>query len=178
MRIIAGEFKGYSLKSIEGNSTRPTTDFIREMIYATLFDVEDRIVLDLYSGSGALAFEAISRGASHATLVDASDHSIKTILSNIERLKCKDRVLVQKMKSELFVKKTEKKYDLILMDPPYCKNCVNPILSMIFEHEILLPDSTIVVEHSYEEPIAEEFQQYVVKVKKRGKTNISFLEVE
>jgi 16S rRNA (guanine966-N2)-methyltransferase len=176
MRIIAGEYKGCSIKSLDGNSTRPTTDYFREVIFSTLFDVENLSVLDLYSGSGALALEAISRGASHATLVDGSESAVKTILSNVEKLKCRDKVLVQKIKSETFVKKTDRKFDLILIDPPYSKNCVNPILELIFENDLLNPDGTIVVEHSNIEPIEDRFKKYISKEKKRGITVISFLE--
>ncbi len=174
MRIIAGTYKGREIFSITGNTTRPTTSFNRELIFSTLYDVEDLSVLDLFAGSGALAFEAISRGATDACLVDMSEKAIKVILQNAQKLDCKDKIQVQKMKVELFLKKTERKFDLILADPPYSKNCVNPILTYIFERELLNDEGIIVMEHSIEEKIDSAFQPFISKQKRNGKTVVTF----
>jgi 16S rRNA (guanine(966)-N(2))-methyltransferase RsmD len=176
MRIIAGTYKGREIVSIAGNSTRPTTSFNRELIFSTLFDVEEMSVLDLFAGSGALAFEAISRGAKEACLVDMSEKAVKAILHNAQKLDCKDKIQLQKMKVELYLKKTERRFDLILVDPPYSKNCVNPILNLIFERNLLNDEGMIVMEHSIEEKINEEFKPFINKQKRNGKTVITFFE--
>lgn len=178
MRIIAGTYKGRSIQSISGNATRPTTSFNRELIFATLFDVENYDVLDLFAGSGALSFEAVSRGANFVTLVDASEKAIKAILSNADKLNCKNKIQIQKMKVDLYLRKTEKKFDLILMDPPYNKNCINPILEIIYQRDLLKEDGIVVVEHSFDEKIGNEFAEYILKSKKNSKTVITFLQKE
>ena len=89
MRIIAGQYKGREVVSTKGHTTRPTTSYNRELIFSTLFDVTGLSVLDLFSGSGAFAFEALSRGANDACLVDMSDKALSSILLNAERFGCK-----------------------------------------------------------------------------------------
>ncbi|HOQ80232.1 MAG TPA: 16S rRNA (guanine(966)-N(2))-methyltransferase RsmD [Candidatus Cloacimonadota bacterium] len=174
MRVIAGIYKGRELSTIKGDATRPTTSFNRELIFSTLYDVEDLSVLDLYAGSGALAFEALSRGANDACLVDMSDKALTVILQNANRLNCKDKIIVQKMKVELFLKKTERQFDLILADPPFNKNCVNAILELIFERNVIAEDGMLVLEHSCNELIDQKFMPYIEKQKVNGNITISF----
>ncbi len=177
MRIIAGKYKGTNLFTVSGNTTRPTTDYTRELIYSTLFDVEGTKVLDLFSGSGALALEALSRGAESAVMIEGSERAYKVIRQNVEKLKCQLQVSMLKYKVDHYIKKTTEKFDLVLLDPPYDKNLVNPTLFLIFEKNILMEESRIVIEHSEKEPLDPIFQKYVTKTKISGKTQISFLEI-
>ena len=85
MRIITGKAKGIHLKTLEGNITRPTAERVKEAVFSMLqFDIEGRTVLDLFAGSGQMSLEALSRGASNAVLVDASDQAINIIKENID----------------------------------------------------------------------------------------------
>ena len=86
MRVIAGRYGGRELTAPRGRATRPTSDRVREALFSILGDVGDARVLDLFAGSGALAIEALSRGAAEATLVDSSAAAIATIRRNLERL--------------------------------------------------------------------------------------------
>jgi 16S rRNA (guanine(966)-N(2))-methyltransferase RsmD len=86
MRVIAGEFGGRELVTPRGRATRPTSDRVREALFSILGDVSGARVLDLFAGSGALAIEALSRGAGEATLVDAASAPIQAIRRNLDAL--------------------------------------------------------------------------------------------
>jgi 16S rRNA (guanine(966)-N(2))-methyltransferase RsmD len=178
MRIISGIYKGKKIYSVEGMTSRPTTDFVREMIFSTLYslDADYSNTLDLYAGSGALGFEALSRGAESVTFVEASNKAVSTIIANIELLKCKDRCHVVKRKVEFFFEMGGA-YTLILADPPYNKGLVNATLEMIIESGILAEEGIIVFEHSKEEVIATEYKGYLIKEKQSGPTVVSFMKV-
>ena len=154
MRIITGKFKKANLFSVPGNTTRPTTDFIKEAIFSTIFDCKNLLVLDLYAGSGSLGLEALSRGAKFVDFIEFSEKAIKAIIKNIHKLKCEDQSHIYRKKVSSFLKKTDKKYDLIIMDPPYEKNLVNKTIESILENSLLSETGKIVVEHSPKEKIA------------------------
>src|SRR5579864_9500300 len=86
MRVIAGIHGGRELVAPKGRATRPTSDRVREALFSILVDVRGARVLDLFAGSGALAIEALSRGAAEATLVDSSPAAVAAIRRNLERL--------------------------------------------------------------------------------------------
>ena len=95
MRVITGSCRGAKLKTLDGLATRPTSDRVKEAIFNIIqFQVEGRRVLDLFSGSGQLAIEALSRGAGHAVLVDESPAAVKVIRENLTRLRLTDRATV------------------------------------------------------------------------------------
>jgi 16S rRNA (guanine966-N2)-methyltransferase len=122
MRIIAGEFRSRILIAPKGSVTRPTTDRARESVFNVLNNLIafDRIrVLDLYAGSGAFSFEALSRGAKHATLVERNRHAIIAIDANAKSLQVKDYVSVFHSDVLAFLRKESKQFDLIFADAPY-----------------------------------------------------------
>ena len=83
MRIITGSARGIKLKTLDSEATRPTAERVKEAVFSKIqFDIEDRSVLDLFSGSGQLALEALSRGARNAVLIDNSPEAIKIIKEN------------------------------------------------------------------------------------------------
>ena len=180
MRIISGKHKGKKINSVDGNTARPTSDFVREMVFSTLHSLiesfEDKMILDLYSGSGAVGFEAISRGVSDVTFVDASKKSISIIISNIESLNCSDisHVSLKKVDSFLTTYKGHQ-FDLIFSDPPYCKNLINNTLRLILENKLLKDEGILILEHSKEEQIESEFKKYVFKEKMTSHIIISFV---
>ena len=175
MRIIAGKYKKSNLFSVPGNTSRPTTDYIKELIFSVIQDCKDAQVLDLFAGSGGLSFEALSRGAKFTTMVDFSDKAIMTMKRNIEKLKCSDNCRIYKKRTNSFISKSEIKYDIILMDPPYDKNLVNKTVELILNYEILNPKGIIIIEHSSHENLNEEFISKRTYYKKNGETTISML---
>ncbi|MCK9328898.1 MAG: 16S rRNA (guanine(966)-N(2))-methyltransferase RsmD [Candidatus Cloacimonetes bacterium] len=177
MRIISGRFKGQKIDAVEGITARPTTDFFREMIFSVLnnLDINMINVLDLFAGSGALGFEALSRGADHIDFVEGSKKSVSTIINNLNRLDCHSQCSVNMKKAENFINHCSNKYDLILADPPYNKNFLNTIITLIRNQHILNNEGILVFEHSINEKLNDEFLPYVFKIKKGGPTQISFI---
>ncbi len=123
MRIVAGRYGGRRLSAPPGDATRPTGDRVREALFQRLGPLDDRRVLDLFAGSGALALEALSRGAAHATLVDSAPAAIKAIRANVAALGVGDEaVAVRRQDARAFLRSARAggpQYDLVLLDPPY-----------------------------------------------------------
>ncbi|MCK0171313.1 16S rRNA (guanine(966)-N(2))-methyltransferase RsmD [Aliiroseovarius sp. S1123] len=129
MRIIAGRFRGLALASVgkgdAGAHLRPTTDRVRESLFSMLTGgrfgdpIDDARVLDLFAGTGALGLEALSRGASHVTLVDDGRKALSLIRENIQKCRCADEATVLKRDATRLPEGTP--HDLIFLDPPYGK---------------------------------------------------------
>src|ERR1041385_4891480 len=122
MRIVAGRYRSRELFTPSGTLTRPTTDRAREALFnvlTNLIDFHDANVLDLYAGSGALAFEAISRGAEHATLVENNRKAIESIKKNAKRLDVQSDIKLEQVDVFQYLAGTPKQFDLILADAPY-----------------------------------------------------------
>jgi 16S rRNA (guanine966-N2)-methyltransferase len=120
MRVIAGTHGGRELFAPNGRATRPTSDRVREALFSILGDVHDLRVLDLFAGSGALAIEAVSRGAAQATLVDSAAPAVATIRRNLEALGIDAEVVRQPAARFLQAAfRDARQYDLVFLDPPY-----------------------------------------------------------
>jgi 16S rRNA (guanine966-N2)-methyltransferase len=116
IRVSGGEFGGRRLQ-VPKRGTRPTTEKVREAVFSILGDVSGARVLDLFCGTGALAIEALSRGASEGTLVDTHP---RTARENVERLGLSDRATVVRSDAIRFLRRAgDDSYDLVLCDPPY-----------------------------------------------------------
>jgi 16S rRNA (guanine966-N2)-methyltransferase len=120
VRVIAGRFGGHTLTSPRGRWTRPTSDRVREALFSILASVDGARVLDLFAGSGALAIEALSRGASEATLVDSSPAAIAAIARNLTALGITAEL--RRQRAAVFLEQARadaRQYDLVFVDPPY-----------------------------------------------------------
>ena len=150
MRVISGTARGKKLTSLEGLETRPTLDRVKEALFNILqFNIKDAEILDLFSGSGALAIEALSRGANKAILCDSSKYAIKVINKNLTdtRLKEKTEVLNKDYLETLkFLKKESKKFNVIFLDPPYKTDYIYKSIDKIIEYDLLAKDGIIVAE--------------------------------
>lgn len=175
MRIIAGKFKKRSLYSVPGITTRPTTDFLREVIFSVVQDFTGQRVLDLFAGTGALAFEALSRGAEFADLVEMAQPALSTIVRNMEYLRCSDSIHIHRQKVLTFLAKTDLKFNTVFIDPPYAKNLINPVLELIFSRGIILPGGHVIVEHSPAEVIKNEYSIYTMYEKKSKLSMLTIL---
>ena len=150
MRVVAGELKGRRLKAPPGAAVRPTSDRAREALFSILGDVGEMTVLDLYAGTGALAIEALSRGASAATLVDDSPGPAR---ANIAALGLEDRAAVIGADALDFLRDGDDRFDLILCDPPYRLAARHgPELDQLLPTR-LRAGGRIVVESSADEPL-------------------------
>jgi 16S rRNA (guanine966-N2)-methyltransferase len=120
MRVITGQFRGRTLSAPRGRDTRPTSDRVREALFSILEPVAGDRVLDLFAGSGALAIEALSRGAASATLVDSSRAAIEAIRANLIALGVEAEVRREAALAFLgAARASARQYDLVFLDPPY-----------------------------------------------------------
>jgi 16S rRNA (guanine966-N2)-methyltransferase len=120
VRIVGGRWGGRTVVAPRGRATRPTPDRVREALFSILAPVDDLDVLDLFAGSGALAIEALSRGAARATLVDFSDAAVAAIRHNLKALGIEAEVRRQTAASFLRQARNDRRqYDLVFLDPPY-----------------------------------------------------------
>jgi 16S rRNA (guanine966-N2)-methyltransferase len=145
MRIIAGTKRGHGIAAPKGKDTRPTSDRVRESTFSLVGPVDDAVVLDLFAGSGALGLEALSRGAGSCTFVDSSRDACRVIHANVEKLRLTGaRVVCRSVAQAL--RAEARRYDLILVDPPYAMfSSFQPLLAERLP-ELLAPDGLVVVE--------------------------------
>ena len=157
MRIITGKAKGIRLKTLEGEATRPTTERVKESVFSMLqFDLEGRMVLDLFSGSGQMGLEALSRGAAQAVLVDRAKDAVRVITENAEKCKLIDACRIVQSDSLDYLRRNRgKKADIVFLDPPYASQLYASALVELWECDILKPTSIIVCESEGENPWGE-----------------------
>ena len=132
MRIISGSARGCKLFSLEGDSTRPTTDRVKEAMFSMIqFNMFDSTVLDLFAGSGALGLEALSRGAAYCDFVEQQKDAADIVLKNIEKTHLGEFAHLHNVSAQQFLKSCDKKYDVVFLDPPYNKGlCVWAVKEM------------------------------------------------
>lgn len=182
MRVIAGTARSLQLKTVESLETRPTTDRIKE----TLFNViQARLpgcrFLDLFSGSGAIGIEALSRGAEGAVFVENNRAAIGCIEENLKHTKLADRgrVINQEVLSALRQMEGKSAFDIIFMDPPYDKKLENDVLEYLSHSSILDEDTLIIIEASLNTDFsfAKEYGYTVIKEKNYKTNKHVFLEL-
>lgn len=119
MRVIAGELGGRVFDSPRGHRTHPMSDRVRGALFNTLGDIAGLTVLDAFAGSGALSFEAVSRGARSALAVEPDKSAQNTIAGNITKLGLTDRMKLVRAKAQAWLSTTDQAFDIVLCDPPY-----------------------------------------------------------
>ena len=152
MRIISGDLKRRLIKVPESKEIRPMTDRVRETLFNLLtnkIDFTGIKVLDLYSGSGALGLECISRGAAEAHFVERNFSIYKNLQENIDLLGVKDKCMIFKMEAVKFSEmKDHDQYDLILADPPFFKDDVYKAAENLIKNNFLKRNALIFIERS------------------------------
>lgn len=150
MRVIAGTARSLRLKTPEGMDTRPTTDRIKETLFNMLQPyLSDAVFIDLYSGSGAIGIEALSRGARHAYFVENNRQALACIADNLQFTKLTDRATI--LKQDVLSALTgihEKEADVIFMDPPYERDYEKHVLHMLKDMPYVTDNTLIVIEAS------------------------------
>lgn len=150
MRIIAGSARGRNLKSPKGMSTRPTSDRVREALFNILRpEVTESQFLDLFSGSGAVAIEALSRGAEKAIMVEKDRGTAGIILDNLRLSRLQDKAEVLNMEVNRAIQvlaNRQESFNLIFIDPPYKRSFEVPTMEQIDHYELLAQNGTLVVE--------------------------------
>ena len=150
MRIIGGKYKAKRISVPHNITARPTTDFAKEGLFNLLnnrIDFEDIDVLDLFSGTGSIGLEFISRGARSVVSVEQSDRHCVFIRKVCNDLKIDNLMLI---KGDVFryIASARVRFDVIFADPPYELTKINEIPDLIFKQELLKPDGLFVLEHS------------------------------
>ena len=175
MRIIAGTARSMPLKTIPGLDTRPTTDRIKETLFNILqIEIPGCYFLDLFSGSGGIALEAVSRGAKKAVLVENSKKAAACIQDNINFTKFNSYCDLKIMDAVTAIRTLERKYvfDIVYMDPPYNKGLEIEALNSLKDSSIIDEDTTIIIETNLDMDVsAYELDAYEIVRQKKYKTN-------
>lgn len=179
MRIISGAFKGRKIKAGHDFSIRPTTDRVKEFIFNVLQDFQqDKIVADIFSGSGNLGFEALSRAAKHVTFVEKHISSINVLKNNISSfaLTASQYKIVHKT-AEDFASQGHEEIELYFLDPPFIYPQLQGLIDSITKSPNFLIGNLMVVEHEVSNPILKDSRYYtILKQKKMSRSLISFIE--
>jgi len=184
MRIISGTAKGTKLYTLEGINTRPTLDRIKEPLFSIIQNrIKNSIVLDLFSGSGALGLESLSRGAKKAILCDNSYKAMDVIKKNIEKTHFEDKVQIMCKDYKKCLDNINEKLDLIFIDPPYEKNLAVNAVDIILKKELLSEDGLIVLETDDEKRELEQIKKLknninICDLRTYGRVKLIFLNRE
>ena len=185
MRIVGGKFRGKKLVLPEDKRVRPTSDRAREALYNILgHDAELRgsegplplnaAVLDIFSGTGALGLEALSRGAAHVTFMDNQPESLKLVEMNVRNMTARDRTDILR-RDALNPGMSGRQYGLVLMDPPYGEGLAGPTLAALLKNGWLKADSVIVIEVAAKENVDIPTEFRLLKDRKYGAARLIFL---
>lgn len=180
MRIISGKARGTKLYTLDGTATRPTLYRVKESLFNIIQnDIEDSTVLDLFSGSGAIGLEFLSRGAKRAVLCDSSKDAIKIIKQNVQKTHFEEKVEVYNMEFTKLVERLQnQKFDIIYIDPPYATDFIKISLEKIIEYELVNENTKIIVETDDETRILNQIEKMDVEItdkRKYGRATIIFL---
>jgi 16S rRNA (guanine(966)-N(2))-methyltransferase RsmD len=175
MRIVSGKYKGRRFELPKDLKARPTTDFAKEGLFNILnnrIDFENINILDLFSGTGSIAFEFISRGAARATCIEQYPPHVKFIRNVASKLG--EDVIVIQGDAYKFISGTHQKFDIIFADAPYADKDLPKIPELIFKADILDDDGLLIVEHSSKTDFSKETG--FIEKRSYGSVNFSFFE--
>jgi len=180
MRIISGTSKGRKLVTPKSQSLRPTSDRVKESIFNILrIEMEGKVVLDLFAGTGNLGIEALSRGAKKAIFVEKGRQAIRLIQKNLSQLGLEEwsEIVPRDANRAIgILKQRGESFDVILMDPPYEKGLIQKTLMKLRSHPIYKKDSILVIEHNKREPLPVTLAGWnLIRQRQIGDTLISFL---
>ena len=155
VRIIAGKWRGRKITFADADGLRPTGDRVRETLFNWLQkDCFDANCLDCFAGSGALGFEALSRGAKHVTFIEHNSAAVAHICDNAKMLDAIDDTTIKACNTLSFLEKqTNDTFDLVLLDPPYNLNLLSQCLDLLEKNNWLTPDAHVYFEHNAKQAI-------------------------
>ncbi|NIO05646.1 MAG: 16S rRNA (guanine(966)-N(2))-methyltransferase RsmD [Proteobacteria bacterium] len=179
MRIISGRAKGKRLYSPKGKAIRPTADRVKESIFDILGDRWEGLrVLDLFSGTGSLGLEAISRGAQEVVFVENARPALDLLRKNISLCgfdSCATVMAMPVTRGLRLMGQRGESFGVIFADPPYGRGCVEKTIRVILKFSILSLNGVIVMEHApYESPERDQGELITLTQRRYGDTTISF----
>ena len=180
MRIISGTSRGRKLATPRNHSLRPTSDRVKESIFNILqSEIEGKVVLDLFAGTGNLGIEALSRGAKKTIFVEKGRQALRLIQKNLTQFGLEGRFEILPRDANhaigILMERGEC-FDLILMDPPYEKGLIQKTLIKLNSNQIYHKDSILIIEHHRREPLPHHMERWnLIRQRRMGDTVISFL---
>ncbi len=180
VRITGGEHRGRRLRSYRGGDLRPTSDRVRGAIFSILGPdaVEGVRVLDLYSGTGALGIEALSRGAAWVDFVEANGRRCQQIGESLRELSLANKGKVYRARVENILDSLPEAYELIFADPPYDTVPWENLMDGLSRYSLVKQNSVVVAEHRYGTAMAERYNGLAqVSSRRYGDTSVSFYKV-
>ncbi len=179
MRVISGTARGTKLYSLDGEKTRPTLDRVKESVFNIIQnEIKESFFLDLFSGSGAISIEALSRGAKKVIACDKSKDAIKIIKKNIEKTHMEDKIIIYNEDYlECLKKIKDTVFDLVYLDPPYKTDYALEAIKLILDLNLIDDNSIIIVETDDEKKLKkiEEEKIQIIDKRKYGRAVIAFI---
>jgi len=181
VRIVAGKWGGRTIRAPRGISVRPTTDRVREAVFSMLGgDAEGSVVLDLFAGTGAMAIEALSRGAVRAVLVESSPAALGALRANLASLEAEGAICLPLDYREAIRRLSAKgrTFDLVFLDPPYGKGLVGLSAGLLSRAGILAPGAVVVAERASRDPVETLPAEWRERTERRyGDTRITLYDI-
>lgn len=185
MRVISGSARGTKINSIEELSTRPTLDRVKEAVFNIIQNkIENSIILDLFSGSGAIGIEFLSRGCKKAYMCDLSRSAINIINQNLEKTRLKENAVVINKDYNKCLQDLEKQnlqFDVVYIDPPYKDNIAVDAVKKILSLNLLKEKGLIIIETDEKDRDIEGLNNLEVQIidnRKYGRANLIFLNLK
>ncbi len=178
MRVITGSARGRRLRTLDGMDVRPTTDKVKEAVFSIIqFDIEGSAALDLFSGSGQLGVEALSRGAASCVFVDSSRASMEVTKENITAAGFRDSAETINSDGINYLRMCRKTFDTAFLDPPYGKGLIEQAMPLLAGH--MSERGVIVCEHEKGLELPANFGKMIKKKTYRyGKTEVTVYRAE
>ncbi len=181
MRVTGGFFRNSIIKSPKGLNVRPTSERVREALFNILaLKTEGAVLLDLFSGSGVVGIEALSRGAEKCIFIEKNYHCVNIIRDNLERLNIKEKTML--IKGDVIVSLAGKlplakeSVDLIFCDPPYRDKNIEAVMDIINKKAFLKRGGILIVEHSRKNKIEANDYWLIKDIRRYGDTVLTFLQ--
>lgn len=183
MRIIAGSARGREISAPKGLETRPVTDIIRESLFNIWqFDVEGADFLDLFSGSGCMGLEALSRGANRAVMVDAGSDQVRVIRANLKKTGL-DKCHAEVVRDDAFrvighLGRTHQTFDIVYLDPPFTVDEIFiPVMEALADGALLAEGGTVAIRTRDRKEMPDDFGVlHKVRLKRYGSSTVHFYE--
>ncbi len=175
LRIIGGQWRGRKLSFADGDGLRPTMDRVRETLFNWLqAEIAGARCLDMFSGSGALGFEALSRYAAQVVMIDKNPQAVRAIRNNLKLLDT-DKAQLLQMDARAYLNSlikdsdTNKKFDIVFLDPPFNKDLVGSFCQLLAQADCLSEQASIYIELEKKNPLPDLPENWrVIKEKKAG----------
>lgn len=167
MRVVAGERKGMPLKAIAGNTTRPTTDKVKESIFNIIGPFFDGgVALDLFAGSGGLGIEALSRGVEHAVFIEKDFKAFQVLQENIRKCRYEENSELFRIDAKRAVKallKRDIQFKLVFLDPPYHHKEYYDLVQILIDNDKVHEDGIVLCEHAKEVELPHNFNAFTLQ---------------